>query len=138
MRNLAWPLILFCFSCTKRQGMPSVNISMIDNRHSVKVKGLDYAIISEINRDSIPDVWQSLILVYRMPPDTDLKNYQVAQPGVYKIIDSAVVFTPDTPFANNKTYFMRYYQFDDDGNVMDYITGKKKLRKNRYVDLIFK
>jgi len=99
---------------------------------------MDYGIISEINRDSVPRVWQSLIPVYKLPADTDLKDYQPAQPGVYKIIDSAVVFTPDTPFINGKTYFMRYYKFDEGHSTMDFLKGSSRLRNVPYDDLIFK
>ena len=128
-------LVVLLPSARQRGGR---RITFINNNSSVKLTGVDCAIIGEINRDSIPGAWQSFVPVYRMPADTDLKNYQPAQPGVYKIIDSAVVFTPDTPFASGKTYFMRYYQFDNDANLMGFLTEKKRLRKTSYIDLIFK
>jgi len=87
---------------------------------------MDYAVLSDINRDSLQAMWQSLLPVYRMPADTDLKNYQPLQPGVYQLKDSAVLFTPDTPFAQNKTYFMRYYKFGEGDDLWAYIKNKKK------------
>ena len=111
---------------------------MINNSQSVKFKGLDYAIISEINRDSVPNGWENLLPVYRMPADTDMKDYQPVQHGVYKVKGSAVVFTPDTPFVKGRVYFMRYYQFGGSDNMWDFISGKKKLRGMRYIELIFK
>jgi hypothetical protein len=138
MKKVLGVLLLLCLSCASKRDKTNVQISLVNKNSAAQLKGLDYAIISEINRDSIPAIWQNLIPVYKMPADTDLKNYQLAQPGVYKIIDSAIVFTPDTPFINGKTYFMRYYKFNESNSAMDYIKGNKKLRNIPYIDLTFK
>jgi len=136
VKKLAWFPLLFCLACSPKPKIPPVHISLIDIDRSVSFKGLDYAVMHEINRDS--GVWQNLLPVYRMPADTDLKNYQPAQPGTYRLKDSAIVFTPDTPFANGQTYFMRYYQFGEGNTAMDFIKGRKKLGNTQYIDLIFK
>ncbi|MDB5087994.1 MAG: hypothetical protein JWR09_1988 [Mucilaginibacter sp.] len=137
MKKSAWVLLLFCFACTSKPKAPVVHISLTDSNRSVKFKGLDYAIVSEIGRDSIPGMWESLLPVYRMPADTDLKNYQPVQHGRYTLKDSAVIFTPDTAFIKGQTYFMRYYQFKGE-NVWDYIKGKKRLGTVGYSDLVIK
>jgi hypothetical protein len=131
-------LLLFCLGCNHRHKIPDVHISLINNNRSVKFKGLDYAVISEINRDSVQGIWQGLLPVFRMPADTDLKNYQQAQPGIYRVKDSAVVFTPDTPFVKGQIYYMRYYQFDDGQTVWDFIKDEKRPGSKHYIDLIFK
>ncbi|HEY8780094.1 MAG TPA: hypothetical protein VIM16_00620 [Mucilaginibacter sp.] len=136
-KALLW-LLLFCFGCAHRPKAPAVYINMADSNRSVKFKGLDYAIISEINRDSVRAIWKSLLPVYRMPADTDMKDYQPIQPGKYQVTDSAIVFTPDTPFIKGRVYFMRYYQFGGGDSMWDYIRGKKRLGGLRYIDLIFK
>lgn len=138
MKKLPYLFFLFCFGCTHEPAPPAVHIHLVNNNHSVKFTGLNYAITSEINRDSIQSDWQSLIPVYRMPADTDLKDYQPAQPGLYQIIDRAMVFTPDTPFQKGNFYFLRYYKFAEGKSVMDYLRGEKKLGNNQYIDLIFK
>jgi hypothetical protein len=137
MKKAALCFIILCFGCTHRSKAPVARISLVNNNQSVKFTGLDGAIMGEINRDSVPDIWQNLLPVYRMPADTDLKDYQPVQHGVYKLTGNAVVFTPDTPFAAHKSYFMRYYQFEGGTNIWDFIKGKKKLRGTRYVDLVF-
>jgi hypothetical protein len=137
MKKSVWLLFLFCLGCAHQSKQAAVHIRLINNNQSIKFTGLDYAIMSEINRDSVTDIWENLLPVYKMPADTDLKDYQPVQHGLYKLTDSAIVFTPDTPFVKNRTYFMRYYQFDGGVNVWDFIKGKKKLRGIRYVDLAF-
>jgi hypothetical protein len=138
MKKTAFIIILFCFACKSKPKTPLVHIIMADSGRSVEFKGLDYAITGEINRDSVPGIWQGLIPVYRMPADTDMKDYQKPLPGVYRLKDSAVVFTPDTPFVKNQTYFVRYFKFDGGNSTWDIIKGKKKLGKTPYTDLIFK
>ena len=138
MKKSALVLILFCMGCVSGPKAPAVHVSLTSNNRSLKFTGLDRAIASEINRDSVPGVWQSLIPVYRMPADTDMKDYQSALPGRYELKDSAIVFTPDTPFIKNQAYFVRYFQFDGGYRTSDFITGKKKLGKTPYIDLIFK
>jgi hypothetical protein len=129
--------LLFCFGCSSKPKAPVVHVSLTDSNHAVKVRGLDYAIVSEIGRDSIPGIWENFLPVYRMPADTDLKNYQPIQHGLYTLKDSAVVFKPDTPFVKGQTYFMRYYQFKGE-NIWDYIKGKKRLGAVGYHDLVIK
>jgi hypothetical protein len=138
MNRFAVLFILLLFGCTSKPRAPSVQISLINNNRSVKFKGLDYAMISEIDRDSVFGTWENLLPVFRMPSDTDLKNYQPIQPGLYQLKDSAVVFTPDTPFTKGQIYFVRYFEFDKGDNIWDYIKGKKKIGKIPYIDLIFK
>lgn len=137
MKKAALTLLLFCFACSSKPKTPVVHVSLTDSDHAVKVKGLDYAIVSEIGRDSIPGIWENFLPVYRMPADTDLKNYQPIQHGLYTLKDSAIVFTPDTPFVKGQTYFMRYYQFKGE-NVWDYIKGKKRLGEVQFTDLVVK
>ena len=98
---------------------------------------MDIAIVQDISRDSIAD-WQSLAPIYRMPADTDMKDYQKPQPGKYNVTGSTVIFTPDTPFVKHQTYFLRLYQYGEGNNTWDYIKGNKKPGKPRFVDLIFK
>jgi len=132
-------LILFSLGCSSNKtGVNQVQIHLTPDRHSIKITGIDYAIMQDINRDSLGGNWQSLVPVYKMPADTDLKNYQPVQPGKYLVKDSAVVFTPDTPFAAQQIYFVRYYKFDATTSASDYIMGHNKLGNLHYTDLIFK
>jgi hypothetical protein len=134
MKKILPLLILFTLACSKPKP-PAIRVAMLTN--SIKVTGLDYAIASEINRDSVPEAWESLMPVYRMPADTELKDYQPTQPGVYKLQDSVIVFTPDTPFVKGQTYFLRYYQFAGT-DIWDYVRGKRKLRSIPYTDFVLK
>jgi hypothetical protein len=138
VKKTIWLLLLFCLGCKSKPKPPVVHISLIDSNRSIKLTGLDYPIISEINRDSSQASWQSLLPVFRMPTDTDMKDYQPVQPGSYELKDSAVVFTPDTPFIKGQTYFVRYYQFGAGTEMWDYIKGKNKLGSVHYIDLPFK
>jgi len=77
--------------CTHKSGKINITTSLIDSNRSLKISGFDRAIIGDIGRDTTIGIWQSLLPVYKMPADTDLKDYQDAQPGNYKVKDSVVV-----------------------------------------------
>jgi hypothetical protein len=128
-------LLSFLLGCTVKTDAP-IHISMVNQ--SLRVTGLDAAIIGEIGRDSSVGVWQSLVPVYRMPADTDMKDYQHVQPGKYMVEGDAVIFTPDTPFLKNQAYFVRWYQYSKGSTFWDHIKHHEKLGKQPYQDLIFK
>jgi len=129
---------LFCFSCTSKPKSTAVYVTVIDSGRKVKFEGLDYAIVSEISRDSVPGAWANLLPVYRMPADTDMKDYQPVQSGRYVVKDSAVVFTPDTPFMKAQGYFLRYFRFGEGSGISNYIKGEKKIGSRPYTDISFK
>lgn len=129
-------MLIFC-SCARKNKAPVIHISLTKDNKSVKFTGLDKEIVTEINRDSIPGVWENLVPVFKMPADTDLKTYQPVQHGAYALMDSSVVFTPDTPFVKGQTYFMRYYIFNG-SDIWDYLRGKKKLGNVTHRDLVIK
>jgi hypothetical protein len=138
MKKLSVILLLFALACTPAKHPAAVKISLINNKQSVEFRGLDYAVMQEIGRDSSVEEWQSLIPVYRMPRDTDMKNYQPEQPGRYELRDSAVVFTPDTPFVAGQVYFARNYRLGEGSTLTDYIKGRKQPGRTHFIDLIFK
>ena len=138
MKKLFYVVFLLSFACTPAKHPASVKIRLINNKQSVEFRGLDYAVMREISRDSSVQEWQSLIPVYRMPQDTDMKNYQPEQPGRYELKDSAVVFTPDTPFIAGQVYFVRNYRLGEGSTLADYIKGRTQPGRTRFTDLIFK
>jgi len=137
MRKIGLVLIFFCIGCISKSQPPVIHIGKINHERSVKISGLDAAIIQDIARDSSGANWQGLIPVYKMPADTDMKNYQPVQPGTYHIADGSVIFTPDTPFMSHQTYFVRYYKLDTGNQLTDFIAGRNKLNNLRYNDLKF-
>jgi hypothetical protein len=138
MKKIALLLLVICFGCTSKPKLPAISISLVNNAHSLKIKGLDYNTVQAINSDTAVASWQSLIPVYRMPADADMIDFQKAQPGKYLVTDSTVTFTPDTPFLQHQTYFLRYYHYAQGSNIWDDIKQHQKLGKPKYTDLIFK
>jgi hypothetical protein len=130
--------IMVLFSCTTKIEAPQITITKTGN-NSIKFTGLDQAAIQQLENDSTSaSSWQSVIPVYKMPADTDLKDYQPVQPGKYAIADNTVIFTPDTPFVNGQTYFVRYYDFAQGSSLTEHILHHSKMGQHAYTDLIFK
>jgi hypothetical protein len=138
MNKLFFLLLCFCAACSPGSQPNNISISITNNKQSLQFRGLDQDIIGEVSRDTIGKGWQELVPVYRMPADTDMKSYQPEQPGKYQIVDSTVVFTPDTPFAAGQTYFVRWYRFDKGKKASDYLRGLQRPGQIQFTDLIFK
>lgn len=130
-------LLLICLGCTSKAPVPAISLSFVNNNQSLKISGLDKIIITDISRDTA-NHFESLVPIYRMPADTDMKDFQPTQPGKYIVKDSALIFTPDTPFTKQQVYFVRYFQYGGDYKVMDFVKGQRTATKLRYSDLIFK
>jgi hypothetical protein len=138
MKNLPILLLLFlCWGCAGKSDKHAITLTLT-NYSSIKLGGLNVAVLNDIDRDTSARKWQNLFPVYRMPADTTLKDLQPVQPGRYKLVNNQVSFTPDTPFVKGKTYFMRYYDFAEGGSLLDIILHKNNLGGHPYTDLIFK
>lgn len=132
-------LVILCvFSCKNAQvDTVSAHLSLVNDQKSLRIRGFDQTILNDIDRDSIKN-WQSVFAIYRLPADTDLKDYQPIQPGRYQVHDSTLVFIPDTPFVKHQSYFLRYYNYAGNKTLWDYLKGKTTKGKLHYTDLIFK
>jgi hypothetical protein len=51
---------------------------------------------------------------------------------------NAVIFSPDTAFANGQTYFLRFYDLGQAKSATAIIREHRKLGSQAYTDLIFK
>ena len=132
-------LFLFIFLLSACQSKTVDAVHIIVNKNSIQVSGLSAITLQGIKRDSMPlQAWQSLFPVSKMPADTDMKDYQPLMPGKYQIIDSAIVFTPDTAFQTGQTYLARYYRYDKAINAMDLVLRRRALGRSTYTELIFK
>jgi len=129
--------IIFCAGCSNQPKPIDVKISLTDSNRSLKIAGFDKLIIAEIGRDTSNEAWESLLPVYKMPGDTDIKDYQHTQPGKYVVQDSVVIFTPDTAFKKGQAYFLRYIRHGEGTIAWQYIRKKKRPGSVSYKDLVF-
>ena len=129
---------IICAGCSSHPKPVDVKINLTDSNRSLKIAGFDKLIIAEIGRDTNNEAWESLLPVYKMPSDTDMKDYQNVQPGKYEVKDSLVVFTPDTAFKKGQAYFLRYFRHDEGASAWQYIKQKKRPGSISYKDLVFR
>ena len=131
-------LLLLCLGCTHHSPKVDIKINLTSSNRSLTIHGFDKAVIADIGRDTANnDAWQSLLPVYKMPADTDMKDYQKAQPGNYVVADSVVIFTPDTSFKKGQSYFLRYYPHAEGASAWPHIRDKKRPGDLSYKDLVF-
>ncbi len=116
---------MILLGCKQHLETRTVKVILSADHRSINIIGFDRAVIAEIGRDSSDEAWESLLPVYKLPADTDLKDFQPYQPGHYQVKDSLVIFKPDTLFAKGRTYFLRSY--DHAGtDAWSYIKDKRR------------
>lgn len=131
-------MIIIFSGCASHPPEFHVTVKLTGDNKSILIGGFDKAVIADIGRDSTSEAWQALLPVYKMPADTDMKDYQPVQPGKYKIADSFVVFTPDTAFKKGQAYFLRYFQYGDIKDAWQFIRERKRPGSLKYKDLLFR
>jgi hypothetical protein len=137
MKKCIWLVILLFFSCQNQPPVTNIHLSLTSHYRQLTITGVDPIILNDIDRDSIKN-WESLFAVYRLPADTDLKDYQPIQPGRFQVKDGTLLFTPDTPFTRHQRYFLRYYNYAGNKTLWDYLQDKTTKGQLHYTDLIFK
>ena len=130
-------LSLFILGCTTRSNT-NISISLIDSNHSLQISGFNKMIIDDISRDTSSEAWRSLLPIYKMSVDTDMKDFQNAQPGKYKVAGNEVIFTPDTPFRKGQEYFLRTFDYSGAKDAWDFVREQKGKGSSVHKDLLFK
>lgn len=138
MKKISCLLFLLCLGCAKHADRSSFTAGVI-NKNSLQFKGINADLLANLRTDTLSQAeWQTLLPVYRMPADTDMKDFQNNQPGKYKLTDSSVIFMADTPFQKNQTYFARFYQYHDNSSKWDIFKHGWKSHKAQYTEVVFK
>ena len=140
MKKLTLLLMIWCCAgCGRHNNIAPVQITPISNGQAIKITGPDKLIVAEIARDTAFNFeFEALVPVYRMPADTEMKDFQKSQPGKYSVNNGELLFTPDTPFRKGQTYFVRYYQYSTHNTIWDFLSNRKSIRGIKHIDLIFK
>jgi len=136
MRKLYLPVIMIlAFGCN-HPNENAIQIALINNS-TLKITGIDSLVLNDIARDTA-NRFDVLASIYRMPADTEMKDYQPVQPGKYTVKNGELIFVPDTAFIKGQTYFVRYYRFSKENSVWDFMSKRKNAMSQKYNDLIFK
>jgi hypothetical protein len=138
MRRAGLLILVLCLGCAHHPPKINIAINLTDSNKSLKISGFDKAVVTDIAQNGNDGAWQALLPVYKMPVDTDMKDFQNAQPGKYQLQDSTIVFTPDTAFKKRQVYFVRWYQYDKIEDAWQYIRQKKRTGSMSYKDLLFR
>jgi len=138
MKRCGLILIVVLLGCSRRQQTIDIKVKLTNDNHSLQISGFDKMVIDDISRDTSSQAWQTLLPVYKMPVDTDMKDFQNAQPGKYKVTGSEVIFTPDTPFRHGQVYFLRAFDYSGSKDAWDFIRKQKGKGSAGHNDLLFK
>ena len=137
MNKTVWLLLLICFGCAKKPGQSALKVQVVDS-NTISITNINNNLLANTRQDTIPnEQWQNILPIFRMPGDTDMRDYVNALPGKYAIKNNTIVFTADTPFHKGKTYFARFYHFQDDSDIWALLKGKWKQHTPQYRECTF-
>lgn len=132
-----WLILLVMLAACTSANDASIKVS-VNTNNQISISGLPANVLAQLAQDTSKAIWLSLLPVYRLPADEDLKDFQPEQPGKYKIINNEIRFTPDTAFAKGQPYFVRYYRYAEGGKLWDFIRRKNKPGDHPHTDVPFK
>lgn len=114
--------LLFCVSLMVLMGLMACqnqpvlknNLDLIirlsPDSTAVMVKNLPSELLSDFKADSLDTIFcKQFFAVYPEIADQDLRDLQKPLSGIYQLRDSALYFTPTTPFAKGRAYFVQVY-----------------------------
>ncbi|MBS1503483.1 MAG: hypothetical protein JST32_15550 [Bacteroidetes bacterium] len=130
-------IVIVLIGCSSHQSQ-NIAVNLSYSNRSLQISGFNKAVIDDIARDSSDGAWHVLLPVYKMPADTEMKDFQNAQPGKYKVTGNAIIYTPDTPFVKDQVYFLRAFDYSGARNAWDFIRKQKQKGSARHKDLLFK
>ncbi|SFS96621.1 hypothetical protein SAMN04487890_107149 [Mucilaginibacter polytrichastri] len=130
-------MCFICLGCAKKSAQPHLKVSVL-NANTINFGNIDYNTLANLHQDSLNTAeWQAILPVYRMPADTDMKDFVLPQPGKYAFKNNQLIFSADTPFLGHSLYFARYYRLHDESNAWDVMKGKWKRGTPQYVECTF-
>lgn len=136
--GLLFALLLFRCKNLLKDKTKRVSFGLSPDSGMVEVRGLDYAILHDLQTDSASEVnLKSLFPVYRMPQDTDMKDLVKALAGKYSVGDSTLTFKPDTPFKKHCQYFARFYSGGLANSQQALVQSRANITTQKYQEFRF-
>ncbi|MBK0382204.1 hypothetical protein I5M32_04455 [Pedobacter sp. SD-b] len=130
-------IVLALFSCkNKSSNLLGDKIKVAINLDSTALvfSNIDEYILKDLSADSLADsVWAQTIAVYPKATNDDLQDLQKSIKGKYSIIDSNIVFTPDSSFKKGKTYLVELYLQKPSGDIAENIKSNSSLFNNNTI-----
>ena len=131
--------ILLTLAACKYKPASTIKITVDHTHQAIKVTGVAATALYGIQHDSPnTEAMQNLFPVYKMPADTEMRNYQPTIKGRYGINGNNITFTPDTAFKTGQTYFARWYRYDQPLTATDMAMRTRKPGETPFIELIFK
>ena len=139
-------IILFSFlvltSCSGKQSPVALGSDVYINLshdssaielHRISKDVLDYFRSENIKKKE----WESFFAVYSNPIDEELRDFQPPIEGKYSIMDSLIIFKPETDFKPDSSYFARCYSHNLLSKPSDIMVGKNFTGQKPVAELIF-
>ena len=141
-------IMLICFlalgACEQKAAtdgaLESVKFSLSADSSGVELHKLSADVLDFLQSDTLTEKqWQAFFGVYPEPGDPELRDFQKALPGNYRLMDSVIIFSPAERFRKDSVYFARFYKRNILAKPSDVILGDRGLSaENDIVEFVFK
>ncbi|MBC7743878.1 MAG: hypothetical protein H7096_02110 [Flavobacterium sp.] len=105
---------------------------------TIELHGMPEDVLNYFKTKKIDEkVWESFFAVYPETKNKELKDFQLAIKGKYRVRDSLIVFLPHINFVIDSSYFARCYSQNLLSKPSDILLGKKISGKKPIAELEF-
>lgn len=126
-----------CQNTTESKNALDLDIRLSPDSSSIWIKNLPAELLSEMQNNSGDTIlWKQLMAVYAEPADADLRDFQQALPGTYRLNNQQAEFTPRQPFKKGQAYFVLVYPRNLQLNLLSLL--QKNSRQNQEKPLEYK
>ena len=117
----------------------TIKISLNADSSCVLIQNIDPSIIEILAVDSLSQTqWQNNVAVYKKTNDDDLQELEKPIPGNYSIIESQLVFKPNSAFKKGERYLVALYLRNPDGNLLDQLRPSNSPFRQKPIQKIIK
>lgn len=87
-----------------------IKIKLNSDSSAVELTDIPAHVLEEFTSDSLDfSQWSNFFAVYEEVKDPEMRDFQSAITGTYRIDKNVITFRPDSAFGKGKSYFSRCY-----------------------------
>ena len=117
----------------------TIKIKLNSDSSAIELINVPAHIIEEFISDSLDySQWSNFFAVYEESKDPEMRDFQSAISGTYRIEKERIMFRPDSVFGKGRSYFSRCYTKSLLRSPEDILSSGKLSAADSYIELRFK
>lgn len=130
-------------SCSERREseipVETIKMKLNSDSSAIELINVPAHIKEEFISDSLDySQWSNFFAVYEESKDPEMRDFQSALPGTYRVEKDKIIFRPDSVFGKGKFYFSRCYTKSLLRSPEDILSSGKLSAADSYIEFRFK